>query len=162
MPVVFGEYASENVTALDPGMYDATINAVSLVMNGSEPAITQNGKKQVDVFFDVEGEQVKRRYSISFGQNTTNKQWSAFAKLIEVVTNIKCGDEGQRHVNDGQLINKRVRIVVETNDRGYSDVSNVMRSPQPQAQTKSRPQPVAAVNDAAGEESSGETDEIPF
>jgi hypothetical protein len=143
MGVTFGEYANEGgASGLDNGMYDATIKSAALVMENGQPKATQDGKKQVDVFFQIDAETtVKRRYSISFGQNSATKTWAAFAKLIEAATGVKCGEKAQRQVTDMELVGRPVRIVIETNDRGYSDVANVMAAPQRQV-AKQKPQPV--------------------
>lgn len=144
----FGEYDSNATPSVDPGVYDAIIESASLVYettNGvTTPKRNDNGKALFDVFFTIDAStKLKRRYSISFGQNTTNKQWSAFAKMLEVATGVRCGDPVQKELDDHDLVGKRVRIVVETNDRGYADVSNVLPSAKQNGRT-AQPQPVAA------------------
>jgi hypothetical protein len=144
MAIKFGEYASSGGISLDAGMYNATIKSAAMVMENGQPKATQDGKNQVDVFFEIDQDTtVKRRYSISFGQNTATKEWAAFSKMIEAATFVKCGDPAQRDVTDSELVGRAVRIVIEANDRGYSDVKLVMPAPQ-QAQAKAKPVPIAA------------------
>lgn len=128
MPTVFGEHAtSDSYAVIEPGMYDATIESVSLVRNADgTPKETENGKEQADVRFLTEQGPVRRRYSISFGQNQSNGLYAQFAKFIEAATGVKCGDSGQRKVSDTMLVGKNVRIVVDINERGYNNVTNVM------------------------------------
>ncbi len=155
MPIRFGDLAPAGGIKLDNGMYDATIAKIVIVMENGAPKKNDNGKPLLDVFYQLDEENtIKRRYSVSLGQNSANKQWAAFAKVIEAATRVKCGDPGQQDVTDEQMIGRAVRIVIEQNDRGYADVVNVLATAQPQP-VRQAPKPAPAPVDE-------EFAEIPF
>jgi hypothetical protein len=128
MPLTLGDHDnSVSGTAVEPGVYSGIIESVSIVMENGIPKLTENGKESVDVAIRVDREiTLRRRMSISFGQNSANGQWAVLAKFIEVATGIKCGDKAQRTVTDDALIGQLVRCVVETSDRGYSNITSFL------------------------------------
>lgn len=149
----FGQYANETSSVnLEPGMYPAMIHTADLVLEEGTPKVTENGKNLVDVVFVVDREnKPRRRYTISFGQNKSNGQWSAFAKFLEAATGLKCGDKAQRTITAEQLTGKTVRIVVAENDRGYMDVQNVLPpGKKPQEAQKTQPMTPEPDDDFAG------------
>jgi hypothetical protein len=141
MSLTFGDRVQRDTT-LEPGMYDATISKVELVTEPSgEPKLNKSGREQIDVHFDVEGQSAKRRYAISFGQNSETKAWSGLSTVIQAATGIKCGEKDQRSVNDRDLVGKAVRIVLEENG-DYINVTTVMPASKT-AKPASKPQPSA-------------------
>jgi len=122
------DHSSGSSSQVEPGMYDATIDSVSLVKDASGlPMVDQYGKEKAQVKFETTEGPLSRRYTISFGKNNQTGQYAAFAKFIEAATGIKCGDNRQRQVTDSELVGKRVRIVADLSDDGkYTNVTNVM------------------------------------
>jgi hypothetical protein len=139
----FGDYDANATPVVEPGMYFAMIKSADIVTDNGIPKVNDNGKNLVDVLFIVGEYTLKRRYTISFGQNTQNKQWSAFAKMLEATTGVRCGDPAQKSLDEEELRGRECRVVVDTNDRGYSDITNVLPAPkkEPAAAAKD---PVAA------------------
>ena len=132
-----GDFDKSGGTAVDPGMYDAIIESAHVLYENGLPKVNDNGKNLIDVMFVLDTEtKLRRRYTISFGQNSQTKAYAAFAKVIEAALGIRAGDPAQKAVEEESFAGQRVRIVVETNDRGYSDIVTVM----PPA-TKSTPRP---------------------
>ena len=130
MPEVFGEHDHSESSGqhVEPGMYDATIDSVSLVKDASGlPMVDQYGKEKAQVKFETTEGPLSRRYTISFGKNNQSGQYAAFAKFIEAATGVKCGESRQRKVTDVELVGKHVRVVADRSDDGrYVNVTNVM------------------------------------
>jgi hypothetical protein len=157
MSLTFGDRVQRE-TNIEPGMYDATISKVELVTENGEPKLNKTGKEQVDVYFDVQGETAKRRYAISFGQNSETKAWSGLAVVIKAATGIECGNKDQRTVTDRDMVGKPVRIVLEENG-DYINVTNVM-APAKGARVAPKPQPSGL--SVPAEDDSFDPDQIPF
>lgn len=160
----FHDYAPDAAGSnVDDGVYAATIKSAKIVTDENGlPKKNENGKCACDVTFDLgEDIEVRRRFSISFGQNRTNGQWAAFAKFLAAVSGLNPSDPRLGMMEPEELIGKRCQVVIEKNEKGYSDVANVLaakrptqrlaemaeaatsgRAAQAQARPKPQPQPV--------------------
>ena len=136
----FGTYDKTSAgVEMEPGMYDGIIESATVVREqDGELKVTEYGKNLVRVAVRLDRDMIlNRTMSISLGQNKANGQYAVFAKFIEAATGIKCGDKAQRNVTDEDLRGKRVRIVVEQNDKGYMDITSFM--PAARAARKAAP-----------------------
>ena len=124
----FGDYAQASGAAVEDGVYDATVTSAKIVKDDKGlPKKNDNGKCQCDVVFDLGGDvEIRRRYSISFGQNRQNGQWAAFAKFLAVIAGTQPTDPRIELMEPEELVGKRCRVVVSTNERGYNNVDNVL------------------------------------
>jgi hypothetical protein len=142
--IIFGSYAREESdnSELDEGEYQAQIVKVEMPKDPEtgQPLISFD-KNVCDVTFAVEGAKIKRRYSISFGQNSQTGSWAAFAELIAAATGIPCGAKNQRRIGVADLEGQECRVVFkrqEKNGKSYLNVVQVLgprRAARPAAQT---------------------------
>lgn len=160
----FHDYAADSVGSnVDEGVYNATIKSAKIVLDDNGlPKKNDNGKCACDVTFDLGSDtEVRRRYSVSFGQNRTNQQWAAFAKFLAAISGMPPSDPRLGMMEPEELLGKRCQVVIEKNDKGYSDVANVLAAKRPTERLadmanaatapKPKPQPVA-VDDFEGDE----------
>ncbi len=127
----FGQYESARTgpkVDLEDGIYSALVREAELVRDEKGAPVESYGKKQVVVRFMVDRDiELRRKYSISYGQNKENGKWAAWASFIEAATGIKCGSPEQKDIGPGDLENIEVRIMVKENDRGYMDIVDVLQ-----------------------------------
>lgn len=138
----FGDFAVEDTTPdIDEGEHPAQITKAEVVYDPKTNApLVSYDKHCVDVTFKLQtGDEMRRRYGISFGQNNTNGAWAAFAQLIAAAAGIPCGASNQRKVTPADLEGQPVRVVVkwqEKNGRQYLNVTDVLPPKRGSAQPK--------------------------
>jgi len=166
----FGDYAPDmSNDDLDGGEYTALITKVEIPKDDKGEPLRSYDKNVVDVSFAIDGdvnEIKKRRYSISFGQNTSTGAWSAFSELLAAACGVPCGASNQRKLGVGDLQGQWVRVVLkkqEKSGRMYLNVTDVLppkrQKPQPAADKpdftfRPDPAPPSEIEDIE--------DEIPF
>jgi hypothetical protein len=153
MPIVFGNYSSEGAASdIEEGEHPALISRAELVVDEhGEPAILKpmpgykgGPKHQCDVTFAINGseaETVRRRYSISYGQNNQTGAWAGWAELIAAAVGIPCGAKNQRQVTDEDLLGQWCRVVLKNEDKSGKTYLNVKTVLGPK---KARPQAAPA------------------
>jgi hypothetical protein len=105
-------------STLQNDFWPATITLAKPVMDPATGsfAITENGKAQVDLRFqleelDDEGNPIvlyRNKMAVSYGQYAG--KWADWAQLIEAALGIPGGDKAQRNVDTDQLLNQKVRV----------------------------------------------------
>lgn len=105
-------------STLQNDFWPATITLTRPVMDPATGsfAITENGKAQVDLRFqleelDDEGNPIvlyRNKMAVSYGQYAG--KWADWAQLIEAALGIPGGDKAQRNVDTDQLLNQKVRV----------------------------------------------------
>ena len=144
VPEVFGDYESRPPQSdIDDGMYNAKILSAAIERDGAgEPKKTDEGKFQARVRFGIDDhfrpdgqpEELFRRYTISYGQNSQTAQWAAWAVLCAAATGISCGDARQKKISDQELAGAAVRVVVKRvlkNGNEYVNIVDVMSPAKP-------------------------------
>jgi hypothetical protein len=117
MPAPVDKPTSSSV--LDNDVYPATITLCRPVMDPATGtfAITENGKAQVDLRFQLDDEQddegnpivlYRSKMAVSYGQYAG--KWADWAALIAAALGIVEGDKAQRNVDTDDLLNKKVRV----------------------------------------------------
>ena len=129
----FGNHVrEESGLDLDEGEHAALISKAVLPRDDEGAFIESYGKTVCDVSFAIDGDEsqtVRRRYSISFGQNTQSGAWAAFAELLAAACGVPCGAKNQRQLGTEDLEGQNVRVVlkrVEKNGKSYLNVVNVL------------------------------------
>jgi hypothetical protein len=143
-----------SASVLDNDVYAATITLAKPVMENGTFAITENGKAQVDLRFqlddetDDEGNPIvlyRSKMAVSYGQYAG--KWADWATLIAAALGIPEGDKAQRNVDTDDLQGKKVRVqtakVASTKGDGKVYVNCVGYL----APKKAKPAPVAALVD---------------
>lgn len=146
-------------STLENDFYPATITLAKPVMDPANPqlfAITENGKAQVDLRFqlddelDDEGNPIvlyRNKMAVSYGQYAG--KWADWAQLIEAALGIPGGDKAQRNVATEELLNKKIRVqtakVASTKGDGkiYTNCVGYAK-PKKAAAPVAAPAPVAA------------------
>jgi len=147
----FQQYVEPAGATVEDGVYSATVTKAKVVLDDSGvPKKNDNGKCSIDVTFDLGEEcEVRRRYSISFGQNRTNGQWAAFAKFLAVVSGTQPSDPRLALMEPEELLGKKCQVVISTNDKGYSNVDNVLAAKKATGKPQPSAPPPAVVEDHA-------------
>ena len=129
----FGNHARvESELDLEEGEHAALISKAVLPRDDEGEFIQSYGKDVCDVSFAINGDEsqtVRRRYAVTFGQNTTTGTWAAFAELLAAACGVPCGAKNQRQLGTQDLEGQNVRVVlkkVEKNGREYLNVINVL------------------------------------
>ena len=145
-----------SASVLDNDVYAATITLAKPVLDPATGsfAITENGKAQVDLRFqlddetDDEGNPIvlyRSKMAVSYGQYAG--KWADWATLIAAALGIPEGDKAQRNVDTDDLQGKKVRVqtakVASTKGDGKVYVNCVGYL----APKKAKPAPVAALVD---------------
>jgi hypothetical protein len=143
-----------SASVLDNDVYAATITLAKPVMENGTFAITENGKAQVDLRFQLDDEQddegnpivlYRSKMAVSYGQYAG--KWADWAALIAAALGIVEGDKAQRNVDTDELVGKKVRVqtakVASTKGDGKVYVNCVGYL----APKKAKPAPVAALVD---------------
>lgn len=108
-----------SASVLDNDVYAATITLAKPVLDPATGsfAITENGKAQVDLRFqlddetDDEGNPIvlyRSKMAVSYGQYAG--KWADWATLIAAALGIPEGDKAQRNVDTDDLQGKKVRV----------------------------------------------------
>lgn len=106
-----------SASVLDNDVYPATITLAKPVMENGTFAITENGKAQVDLRFqlddetDDEGNPIvlyRSKMAVSYGQYAG--KWADWSTLIAAALGIPEGDKAQRNVDTDDLLHKEVRV----------------------------------------------------
>lgn len=106
-------------SVLDNDVYPATITLARPVMDPATGsfAITENGKAQVDLRFQLDDEQddegnpivlYRSKMAVSYGQYAG--KWADWSTLIAAALGIPEGDKAQRNVDTDALMGKKVRV----------------------------------------------------
>jgi hypothetical protein len=151
-----------SASVLDNDVYAATITLAKPVMENGTFAITENGKAQVDLRFqlddetDDEGNPIvlyRSKMAVSYGQYAG--KWADWATLIAAALGIPEGDKAQRNVDTDDLMNKKVRVqtakVASTKGDGkvYVNCVGYLAPKKAKVPGPAIPAPVAAKTTAA-------------